>query len=58
VRGQAETAERPSVRSKNVIARSTTLAPSMIQPMVPTPASVTCWWKTMPMMADEAIEPI
>ena len=46
------------VRSVTVIRTRTTLTPTMIQPMRCTPWSETLVWKTMPVMADAAIEPM
>jgi hypothetical protein len=45
------------VRSLRVIATRTTLTPIMIQAMRWTPWSVTRVWKTMPVMAEAAMEP-
>jgi hypothetical protein len=45
------------VRSATVISTTTTLTPTMIQAMWCRPSSVTLVWKTMPVMAEAAIEP-
>ena len=56
-RGSQEPALPGRARSATEIRRRARLTPIMIQAMTWTPLSLTRVWKTIPVMADEAMEP-